>query len=147
MCLKYVRSRNYRQKETVVKKKVFKKWWLEEPKAMKSKIISSERYRKIIMSYFYMPGTLLAASQKKWILGIVNVVFAVPFSHTPFRLVSRNRAMISKGLHLSSAFQSVLVLTGITQLKSQGSILEVKECHIAECITCQFWAVSYYTFN
>ena len=49
MCLKYVWSRNYRQKETVVKKKFFKEWCLEELKAMKLKIFSSERYRKICM--------------------------------------------------------------------------------------------------
>ena len=49
MCLKYVWSRNYRQKETVVKKKFFKEWCLEELKAMKSKIFSLERYRKICM--------------------------------------------------------------------------------------------------
>ena len=49
MCLKYVWSRNYRQKETVVKKKFFKEWCFEEPKAMKLKVISSERYKKICM--------------------------------------------------------------------------------------------------
>lgn len=87
---------------------------------------------------------------KRWPLGTVNNIFAVAFFCSPFSLVSSNRAMISKSLQslrLSSASQSVLVLTGITKLKSWGSTLEMKECQIAECITCQFSTVSCYVFN
>lgn len=87
---------------------------------------------------------------KQWLLGTVNNIFAVTCFCSTFSLVSSNRAMISKSLqslHLSSASQSVLVLTGIMQLKSRGSILEMKECRIAECIPCQFSRVSCYVFN
>ena len=87
---------------------------------------------------------------KQWLLGTVNNIFTVTCFSSPFSLVSSNRAMISKSLqslHLSSASQSVLVLNGIMQLKSQGSILEMKECQITECIPCQFSTVCCYVFN
>lgn len=87
---------------------------------------------------------------QSWLLGTVNNIFVVTCFCSLFSLVSSNRAMISKSLqslHLSSASQSVLVLTGIMQLKSRGSILEMKECRIAECIPCQFSTVSCYVFN
>lgn len=87
---------------------------------------------------------------KQWLPGTVNNVFTVTCFSSPFSLVSSNMAMISKSLqslHLSSASQSLPVLTGITKLKSRGSILEMKECQVAECITCQFSTVSCYVFN
>lgn len=120
--------------------------------------ISSWRERMI----FLMPVVLSQRTRERerehwgecvsqsWLLGTVNNIFVVTCFCSPFSLVSSNRAMISKSLqslHLSSASQSVLVLTGIMQLKSRGSILEMKECRIAECIPCQFSTVSCYVFN
>lgn len=87
---------------------------------------------------------------KKGLLRTVNNILAVACFCSPFSLVSSNRAMISKSLqslHLSSASQSVPVLRGIMELKSWGSILEMKECQIAECIPCQCSAASCYVFN
>lgn len=92
----------------------------------------------------------LICISKQWLLGTVNNIFAMTCFCSPFSLVSSSRAVISKSLqslHLSSASQFVLVLTGIMQLKSRGSILEMKECRITECIPCQFSTVSCYVFN
>lgn len=85
-------------------------------------------------------------NSKQWLFGTVNNILAVTCFCSQFSLVSNNRTMISKSLqslHLSSASQFVSVLRGITQLKSQGSILEIKECWISECIPCQFSTVCY----
>lgn len=92
----------------------------------------------------------LICFSKQWLLGTVNNIFAITCFCSPFSLVSGSRAVISKSLqslHLSSASQFVLVLTGIMQLKSQGSILEMKECRITEYIPCQFSTESCYVFN
>lgn len=92
----------------------------------------------------------LICISKQWLLGTVNNIFAMTCFCSPFGLVSGSRAVISKSLqslHLSSASQFVLVLTGIMQLKSRGSILEMKECRITEYIPCQFSTVSCYVSN
>lgn len=92
----------------------------------------------------------LICISKQLLLGTVNNIFAMTCFCSPFSLVSSSRAVISKSLqslHLSSASQFVLVLTGIMQLKSRGCILEMKECWITEYIPCQFSTVSCYVFN